>query len=136
MSRRVYRTEALLVLGPIMIVLAVARMTHEIQSADPSWVTVALNGVVILGFARVTLARVVASETGLLIVDPLRTRRLSWTDIAGFDCVGRTARVRLRTGSSFRLWAVSGWGSSASHVAELEAMRQEARTKGVRQDEP
>ena len=122
MPRRVYRTEALLVLGPIMIVFAGARVAHQIQSTDPSWVLVALEGVAMLVFARVTLARVVASEAGLLIVDPLRTRRLSWTDIAGFDCVGRTAHVRLRTGSRFRLWAVSGCRSGASPLIELEAI--------------
>ena len=135
MPRRVYRTEALLVLGPIMIVVGAMRMAHEIQSADPSWALVALDGVVMLVFARVTLARVVASEAGLLIVDTLRTRRLSWTDIAGFDCVDRTARVRLRTGSSFRLWAVSGCRSGAGPLIELEAMRKEARTGGARPDE-
>jgi hypothetical protein len=135
-SRRVYRSGALLVLAPIMIVVVAVRMALEIQSADPSWALAALDGVVMLVFARVTFARVVASETGLLIVDPLRTRRLSWTDIAGFDCVDRTARVRLRTGSSFRLWAVSGCRSGASPLIELEAMREEARTRGARQDEP
>jgi hypothetical protein len=134
-SRRVYRTGALLVLGPIMIVMSGARMAHEIQSSDPNWAMVALEGALMLVFARVTLGRVVASEAGLLIVDPLRTRHLSWIDIAGFDCVGRTAYVRLRTGSSFRLWAVSGCGSGASHLIELEAMRKEARTGGALRDE-
>ena len=94
---------AVLVVGLIAVFMVLATYKSALLV---SRVVVGMSGVVVFGLYRFFFfSRLVASGSGVAVLNPLSTSRLRWDEIAGIDS-GPFLTINVRDGRALRVWAV------------------------------
>lgn len=117
---------------------AVALMTGLVGGDEYRWLFTGFLLVLMLWAMRLARARVVASSSGVLIINPLRTHSVEWADVSQFEVAAPAAFLVCVDGHRIRMWGIQArnpftspapTARVATEVANLAAYMREAKTE-------
>lgn len=129
--QRVWRVQPMLLVPFIgLLVFSALDIGEALLGSRPEWGNLIFNGLLSVMWVRFILSRVVASSSGLEVVDPnpMWSRRVAWQEVVRFEMVGKQLVVLLDDGKTQRLWAVamSKFGKDTSSLDELNGLLRTA----------
>lgn len=129
--QRVWRVQPMLLVPFIgLLVFSALDIGEALLGSRPEWGSLIFNGLLSVMWVRFILSRVVASSSGLEVVDPIPmwSRRVAWQEVVRFEMVGKQLVVLLDDGKTLRLWAVamSKFGKDTSSLDELNGLLRTA----------
>lgn len=139
MARQVFRSPVAVVVWWIWVLFAVANLIDiAVQGRDRSSLVAAVILLVVTGamWAGAQRPRLIADDSGLTIVNPLREHRVGWTTVAGIDATD-LLRVRCEwpeePGGPAGRKTIYAWAVGTSRRRQaIASMRAERRTRSRR----